>query len=158
MAISQAHLKYNGLSIAVIDYLGLLREDDSKPTQQRYREVGEATRLMRATAKELSIPVVLLCQLNRGCEYRENKRPTLADLRESGDIEQDSDTIIMLFRDEYYCNECNSPGDPCTKDHAGVAEAIVRKQRQGPTGTVMMTWIPEYTQFYNFERESGYEA
>lgn len=148
LSMSQARLKYNGLSIAVIDYLGLIASEAKG--EQRYREVGEACRILRATAKELDMPVILLCQLNRDCEQRENKRPLLSDLRESGDIEQDSDMVLMLYRDEYYCKSCSSGA--CDKDHVGVAELICRKQRKGPTGTVALTWMKEHTQFGNFDR------
>jgi replicative DNA helicase len=149
MSIAQAHLKYKGLSVAIIDYLGLIREDNTR--QQRYQHVGEAARILRATAKDLDIPVVLVCQLNRDCEKRENKRPILADLRESGDIEQDSDVIIMLYRDEYYCQDCQDVGESCDKDHIGIAEVIIRKQRKGPTGTAVLGWEPSYTQFHNID-------
>jgi replicative DNA helicase len=149
MSIAQAHLKYKGLQVAIVDYLGLIKEDDVR--RQRYQHVGEAAKLLRATAKDLDIPVVLVCQLNRDCEKRENKRPILADLRESGDIEQDSDVIIMLYRDEYYCQDCQSYNDECGKDHIGIAEAIVRKQRKGPTGTAALGWDAKYTQFNNID-------
>jgi len=152
MSIAQAHLKYKGLSCAIVDYLGLIREDDTR--QQRYQHVGEATRILRATAKDLDIPTILVCQLNRDCEKRENKRPILADLRESGDIEQDSDVIIMLYRDEYYCQECQGANSHCDKDHIGIAEAIVRKQRKGPTGTATLGWEAKHTQFNNVDWSS----
>jgi replicative DNA helicase len=150
MSIAQANLKYNGLSVAIIDYLGLFRDDGNG--QQRYKEVGDAVKIMRATAKELDIPVVLVCQINRNCEQRENKRPILSDLRESGDIEQDSDVIFFLYRDEYYCNDCASATDSCDKDHIGMAELLCRKQRKGPVGTVPLTWEAKYTKFNNYER------
>lgn len=149
MSIAQAHLKYKGLSCAVIDYLGLIR--DGERGKQRYQEVGDAAKILRATAKDLEIPVILVCQLNRDCEKRENKRPILADLRESGDIEQDSDVIMMLYRDEYYCHECSKYGGQCEKDHRGVAELIVRKQRRGPTGTAMLGWEAQHTHFTNID-------
>jgi replicative DNA helicase len=145
MSIAQANLKYNGLSVAVIDYLGLLKDDGNG--QQRYKEVGDAVKVMRATAKEIDIPVILVCQLNRSCETRENKRPVLSDLRESGDIEQDSDVIFFLYRDEYYCHECASATEVCGKGHQGVAELICRKQRKGPVGTVSLTWEAKYTKW-----------
>jgi replicative DNA helicase len=150
MSIAQANLKYNGLSVAIIDYLGLFKDDGNG--QQRYKEVGDAVKIMRATAKELDIPVVLVCQINRKCEERENKRPILSDLRESGDIEQDSDVIFFLYRDEYYCNDCASVTDHCEKNHIGTAELLCRKQRKGPVGTVPLTWEAKYTKFSNFER------
>lgn len=147
--ITQAHRKYGRLSCAVIDYLGLMKDEFST---NRVREVGEATKLMRATAKELEIPVVLLCQLNRSCELRDNKRPTLPDLRESGEIEQDADVVIMLYRDEYYCTDCAK--GQCQEGHKGKAEILIRKQREGPTGAFTLTWISEYTSFYNYSHDS----
>jgi replicative DNA helicase len=147
MSISQMNLKHNGLEIAVVDYLGLLRDDGNG--QQRYKEVGDAVKVLRATAKELDIPVILVCQLNRSCEARENKRPILSDLRESGDIEQDSDVIFFVYRDEYYCNDCVDSQVECEKNHSGVAEIICRKQRKGPTGTVQLSWEAKYTNFSN---------
>jgi len=149
-AMTKAHLKYNGLSVAVIDYLGLIKGESSH--KQRYLEVGDAAKIMRATAKDLEIPVVLICQLNRDCEKRDNKRPILADLRESGDIEQDSDVVIMLYRDEYYCQACNSPSEVCDKDHHGIAEAIIRKQRKGAIGTAVLSWNATSTKFTNLDQ------
>jgi replicative DNA helicase len=136
----------SGLKLAVIDYLGLLKED--RPGQSRYKEVGDSVKILRAAARELKIPVVLLCQLNRSVEYRENKRPLLSDLKESGEIEQDSDVVIMLYRDEYYCEECNKGQQSmCTMNHNDTAEILIRKQRKGPIGNDEVVWIPEYTMF-----------
>lgn len=148
--ITKAYRKYGGLSCAVIDYLGLI--DGDSQSDNRVREVGVATKLLRATAKELNIPVVLLCQLNRSCEMRDDKRPTLRDLRESGEIEQDADVVIMLYRDEYYCNACIS-GNECDNNHTNLAEVLIRKQRKGPVGWFELTWKPEFTTFYNNTKE-----
>jgi replicative DNA helicase len=136
----------SGLKLAVIDYLGLLKED--RPGQSRYKEVGDSVKILRATARELKIPVVLLCQLNRGVEARENKRPLLSDLKESGEIEQDSDVVIMLYREEYYCEECQKGEQSrCTENHNDTAEILIRKQRKGPIGNDKVVWIAEYTMF-----------
>jgi replicative DNA helicase len=144
----------HGLKLAVIDYLGLLKED--KPGQQRYKEVGDSVKILRAAARELEIPVLLLCQLNRSCEHREDKRPNLSDLRESGDIEQDSDVVIMVYRHEYYCRDCKDKF--C---HNGEAELLVRKQRKGPTNTANLVWHEDFTRFdnrfYQQEFGGGYE-
>jgi len=137
------HAKY-GLKMAVIDYLGLLKED--RPGQARYKEVGDSVKILRATARELQIPVILLCQLNRGVEGREDKRPTLSDLKESGEIEQDSDVVLMLYRDEYYCSDCNA-GKPCNENHEGVATLLIRKQRKGPVGSTDLVWDAQHTSF-----------
>jgi len=146
LLITKAYRKYNGLSCAVVDYLGLM--DDENESSNRVRNVGLATKLMRATAKELNIPVVLVCQLNRSCEMRDDKRPTLKDLRESGEIEQDADVVVMLYRDEYYCNDCSA--NKCERGHSGEAEVLIRKQRNGPIGAFTLTWIAEHTTFHNF--------
>jgi len=153
MHISQANAKY-GLRIAMVDYLGLLRPDISK---QRYLEVAESTRIMRATARELSIPVMLLCQLNRSVEYREDKKPILSDLRESGDIEQDADVVLMLYRDEYYCSECQT-NELCEKDHKGLANVYIRKQRKGRVGGFTLRWDAEHTRFQNLTRSYDGES
>jgi replicative DNA helicase len=137
------HAKF-GLKLAVIDYLGLLKED--RPGQARYKEVGDSVKILRATARELQIPVVLLCQLNRGVEGREDKRPTLSDLKESGEIEQDSDVVLMLYRGEYYCANCIA-AKPCNEDHQGLATLLIRKQRKGPIGATDLVWLSEYTTF-----------
>jgi replicative DNA helicase len=145
MHMSQANAKY-GLKLAMVDYLGLLKPDISK---QRYLEIAESTRIMRATARELHIPVLLLSQLNRQVEQRDPKIPVLSDLRESGDIEQDSDVVLMLYRAEYYCENCLS-GSICEEDHEGKANVFVRKQRKGRVGTITLTWDAEHTRFLNY--------
>jgi replicative DNA helicase len=141
--MTKQHAKY-GLKLAVIDYLGLLKED--RPGQARYKEVGDSVKILRATARELRIPVVLLCQLNRGVESRDDKRPTLSDLKESGEIEQDSDVVLMLYREEYYCSVCNEKGT-CDKGHEHEALLLIRKQRKGPIGFDKLVWHAEYTIF-----------
>lgn len=152
----QAHAK-DDVKLGVIDYLGLMK--DSGKTS-RYLTVGENARIMRATARELDIPVILVAQLNRDCEKRDDKRPLLSDLRESGDIEQDSDVVLFLYRDSYYCNKCISgqPDEDCMFNHAGLAELLVRKQRKGPTGNVTLTWNPAYTRFENYTPRSEDEG
>ena len=100
-------------------------------------------------AKQLGVPVICLSQLNRAAEARQDKRPLLSDLRESGSIEQDADVVIGLYREGYNNRECENPN---------LAEAIVLKNRKGQTGTVNLTWVPEYTSFYSVEKYRGDEA
>jgi replicative DNA helicase len=130
-----------GLDVIIIDYLQLM-QGSSKRGENRQQEISEISRSLKAIARELNVPVVALSQLSRGVEQRENKRPMLSDLRESGAIEQDADVVMFLYRDEYYNKESES---------AGQAEVIIAKQRNGPTGTVNLLWRSDYTQFENLE-------
>jgi replicative DNA helicase len=132
-----------GLSLVVVDYLQLMADDGrGRRAENRTQEVSALTRGFKALAKELQVPVLLLSQLNRGPESRADKRPNLSDLRESGAIEQDADLVVMLYRDEYY--------NPQSQD-VGIAEAIIAKARNGPTGTVRLAFIAEQTRFANLE-------
>ena len=128
-----------GLDMVIIDYLQLMSL--KQKVDSREREVAEISKTLKAIAKEFRVPVLALAQLNRGVEGRTDRRPMLSDLRESGSIEQDADIIMMLFREDYYDRE-----NPELK---GVAEVIIGKQRNGPTGTVKLHWIPEYGIFDN---------
>ena len=128
-----------GLDLLIVDYLQLMGLKENM--ESREREVSEISRLLKSLAKELSIPVVALSQLNRGVEGRVNRRPLLSDLRESGSIEQDADVIIMLYREDYYNNN---------SDKKGQAEVILSKQRNGPTGSVTLKWDPQFGLFENY--------
>lgn len=131
----------HGLSMVIVDYLQLMRGRYN--SERREQEISEISRSLKALAKELRVPVIALSQLNRGVETRTgNKKPTLADLRESGAIEQDADVIIFLYRDEVYNKD--------SQDNKNKAEIILAKQRNGPTGSVTLTFLPDCTKFTDF--------
>ncbi len=129
----------HGLGLIVVDYLQLMQIPGNQET--RASEIAEISRSLKALAKELSVPVIALSQLNRNLEQRPNKRPVMSDLRESGGIEQDADLIIFIYRDEVY-----NPESP----DKGSAEIIIAKQRNGPTGMVRLTFLGQFTRFENF--------
>ena len=144
----------HGLGLIVVDYLQLMRGSNPESRQQ---EISEISRSLKALAKELSVPVVALSQLNRSLESRTDKRPVMADLRESGAIEQDADVIMFIYRETVYCEECKSREKTCEKGHEKDAEIIVGKQRNGPIGIVHLTFRGEFTRFENqARREEGY--
>lgn len=140
----KAKAKWNGHEVVFIDYLQLIRTDKRNTRQE---EVAEISMSLKAMAKQLNIPVIALAQLNRGTEVRSNKRPTLADLRESGQIEQDADVIIFLHRPEYY-SRGKKGKDEGDENLIGRAEVIIAKNRQGPTGTVELRFDKDTTGFY----------
>lgn len=135
------------LQLVMIDYLQLMESKGTKRNESRQNEVSEISRSLKALARELNCPVIALSQLSRQPDTREDKRPVLSDLRESGAIEQDADVVIFLYRDEYYTKEkCKEPG---------ITEVIIGKQRNGSTGTVKLAWIGEQTKFNNLESNRG---
>ncbi len=130
-----------GLGLVVIDYLQLM--SGSGRSDSRQQEISEISRSLKAIAREIEAPVIALSQLSRACEARSDHRPMLSDLRESGAIEQDADLVAFLYRDEYYFPE--------KTEKKNQAELIIAKQRNGPTGTVNLTWLGQYTKFANME-------
>jgi replicative DNA helicase len=133
------------IGLIVIDYLQLMQVPDTR--ENRATEIAEISRSLKALAKELNVPVIALSQLNRALEQRPNKRPVMADLRESGSIEQDADLIIFIYRDEVYNKETAEKGK---------AEIIIGKHRNGETGTVFLSFQGQWLRFTNLAREYYY--
>jgi replicative DNA helicase len=127
-----------GLGMVIIDYIQLMQ--GRKVTDNRVQEVSEISRSLKTLAREIGVPVLALSQLSRAVEARQNKRPMLSDLRESGSIEQDADIVMFIYRDEYYNPE---------SDRRGEAEIIIAKQRNGPVGTVDLLYQSSITKFLN---------
>ncbi len=136
----------NGLGLIIIDYLQLMTATTGKASESRQQEISEISRSLKAIAREINCPVLALSQLSRAVESRPDKRPMLSDLRESGAIEQDADVVMFIYRDEYYNHD---------SDKKGIAEVIIGKQRNGPTGTVELGAQLEYTRFTNLAREKN---
>lgn len=139
------HRQFGKLGLIVIDYLQLMTGNGN--VENRATEISEISRSIKALAKELGVPVLALSQLSRKVEERNDKRPLMSDLRESGAIEQDADIIIMMYREEYY--------KPDTQEK-GIAEVIIGKHRNGPTGTVKLNFLGEYTKFQNLAMPGSY--
>lgn len=136
-------LEHN-LGLVIIDYLQLM-SGGSKKSESKQQEISEISRNLKAVAREINAPVIALSQLSRAVEQRPDKRPMMSDLRESGAIEQDADVIMFIYRDDYYNKD---------SEDAGVSEIIIGKQRNGPTGTVKLAYLSQYTKFANLERSN----
>ena len=132
-----------GIKLVIIDYLQLMSGSGARNSDSRQQEISDISRSLKALAREIECPVMALSQLSRACESRQDHRPMLSDLRESGAIEQDADVVMFIYRDDYYNHD---------SDKKDVAEIIIAKQRNGPIGTVELKWLPDYTKFANLER------
>jgi replicative DNA helicase len=142
------------IGLVIVDYLQLMK--GSTNPESRQQEISEISRSLKALAKELNVPVVALSQLNRELEKRGDKRPMMSDLRESGAIEQDADVIMFVYREAVYCEDCRKPDTTCSKGHERNAEIIIGKQRNGPIGTVNLTFMGEHTRFENQSKRDDY--
>ena len=134
-----------GLDVVIIDYLQLMT-GSGRGSDSRQQEISDISRALKGVARELNVPVVALSQLSRAVEKRDDKRPMLSDLRESGAIEQDADVVMFIYRDDYYHKDT---------ENKNMAEIIIAKQRNGPIGTVNLVWMPEYTRFANAARQQS---
>jgi replicative DNA helicase len=143
--------RINNLGLVVIDYLQLMQSaggNNSHSGESRQQAVSDISRMLKIMAKELNVPVICLSQLSRASETRQNKRPVLSDLRESGAIEQDADIVMGLYRENYYDQEAENPN---------LAECIVLKNRHGEIGSVELQWLPEFTTYVSVERRHSDE-
>lgn len=147
--------RLNNLGLVVIDYIGLMQTTSN--SDNRAQQVGEISRNLKIMAKDFGIPIICCAQLNRGTESRpgQGKRPTLADLRDSGSIEQDADIVLFLYRDEYYKDISGAEASPEAADTANTAEVIVAKNRHGSVGNIKMGWIGQFTKFRTLEDGHG---
>jgi replicative DNA helicase len=140
---SQLNARGDGpLSLVVVDYLQLMVGQNNR-SENRQQEIAEISRGLKVLARDLDVPVLAVAQLSRAVEQRHDKRPLLSDLRDSGAIEQDADMVMFLYRDEYYNSD---------SDDKGIAEVIIGKHRNGPTGKVQLAWMEQYTKFASLAR------
>lgn len=140
-----------GLSLVIVDYLQLMR--GSRKTENRVQEISDIARGLKSMAKELDVPVIALSQLNRSVENRDNKRPQLSDIRESGSIEAEADLVMFIYRDEYYKSRENPEEANTDPNRTEVAEILIAKHRNGPTGVVKLGFQPSYANFVNLAKD-----
>jgi replicative DNA helicase len=136
--------RFGDLGLVIVDYIQLMQSSSTRRAENRQVEVSEISRGLKILARELGCPVIALSQLNRQLEYRQDKRPMLADLRESGGLEQDADVVMFIYRDEVYNPD---------SDDRGKAEVIIAKHRNGPTGKAELAFLPQRAEFENMARD-----
>jgi len=168
VAARSRRLKRSGdLGLIIVDYLQLLTGTSSKRNENRVQEITEITKGLKTLAKELAVPVIALSQLSRGVDARDDKRPVLADLRESGSIEQDADVVMFIFREAYYLETKEPPMDDPTEFQKwkekmdrihGLADVLVEKHRHGPTAKVTLRFEKQFTRFYDVAKEDHLPA
>jgi replicative DNA helicase len=144
-AIARRLKRQEELALVVIDYLQLIEPDNTK--EPRQEQVARISRRLKGLARELNIPVLCLAQLNRQVEATRDNKPQLSHLRESGAIEQDADVVAFIHREEYYQTD-----DAAREQVKGQADLMIRKQRNGPTGDIKLTWLHEFTRFENWQQ------
>lgn len=144
------------LSLIIVDYLQLMKSS-SRKTENRNQEIGEIARSLKQTAKDLRVPIIALCQVNRAVESRDDKRPALSDLRESGSIEAEADIVMSIYRNDYYQKRFSDKIEQFDAKRAEVAELGILKHRNGPTGTILLAFQPAYTRFSNLDDNSKQE-
>ena len=149
-AKSRRLMDKHGLGLIVIDYLQLLKSPSKRSQENRQIEIAEISNGIKALAKELTIPIIVLAQLNRKSEDRGDGKPRISDLRESGSIEQDADVVGLLYRSAYYAKDAED-----RDERGGEAELIIAKQRNGPTGEVPLTFLSEFTRFESRDLSHG---
>ena len=134
----------HGLGLILVDYLQLMQGRQTSKDTNRVQEISEISRGLKGLARELSVPVLALSQLSRAVEHRDKKQPMLADLRDSGSIEQDADVVMFIYREDYY--------DPET-ERRNIADILIRKHRNGPIGQIELYFIPEQTRFRSIDKK-----
>jgi replicative DNA helicase len=157
--------RQHGVGLIVVDYLQLMTAPGPRNDHNRVQEISAISQALKQVARELDVPVLAASQLSRSVESRDNKRPQLADLRESGSIEQDADIVMFLYREDYYLSRQVGAGDEVdakaaeTRDRLqklrGVTELIVSKNRKGPTDTVRLLFRPQTTTFHDYSARAG---
>ena len=144
------------LSLIVVDYLQIVKGSDRARKEGRQQEVTEISRTLKELARELKVPVIALSQLSRDSEKRDNKRPMLSDLRESGAIEQDADLVMFIYREDYFDNQKGAKKEEEKKEAnqggSGIAEVSISKHRNGATGVVQLVFLKEYGLFSNYSK------